>query len=38
MYFTFDFFGQSHIFLLNCDVCCNFPLLEMLGKFWTSHN
>lgn len=23
---------QSHIFLLNCDVCCNFPLSEMLGR------
>lgn len=22
---------QSHIFLLNCDVCCSFPLPEMLG-------
>lgn len=24
---------QSHIFLLNCDVCCSFPLPEMLGNF-----
>lgn len=22
--------GPSHIFLLNCDVCCNFPLPDML--------
>ncbi|KAG8481131.1 hypothetical protein CXB51_025876 [Gossypium anomalum] len=22
----------SHIFLLNCDVCCSFPLPEMLGN------
>lgn len=24
---------QSHIFLLNCDVCCSFPLTDMLGVF-----
>lgn len=24
---------QSHIFLLNCDVCCSFPLPDMLGVF-----
>lgn len=24
--------SQSHIFLLNCDVCCSFPLPDMLGK------
>lgn len=24
---------QSHIFLLNCDVCCSFPLPEMLGNY-----
>lgn len=23
---------QSHIVLLNCDVCCSFPLPEMLGN------
>ncbi|XP_061995815.1 uncharacterized protein LOC133735478 [Rosa rugosa] len=22
--------GPSHIFLLNCDVCCSFPLPDML--------
>lgn len=31
-------FLQSHIFLLNFDVCCNFPLPDMLGDhrlfFW----
>jgi hypothetical protein len=29
-----DFFGilQHDIFVLNCDVCCSFPLTEMLGK------
>lgn len=27
----FMFVLQSHIFLLNCDVCCNFPLPDMLG-------
>ena len=29
---TFFVFLQSQIFLLNCDVCCSFPLPEMLGK------
>ncbi|KAF1879363.1 hypothetical protein Lal_00005829 [Lupinus albus] len=24
--------SPSHIFLLNCDVCCSFPLPSMLGK------
>ncbi|KAJ0755072.1 putative mannose-1-phosphate guanylyltransferase [Helianthus annuus] len=24
--------NPSHIFLLNCDVCCSFPLPEMLGR------
>ncbi|PPD90321.1 hypothetical protein GOBAR_DD12723 [Gossypium barbadense] len=24
------YFDKSHIFLLNCDVCCSFPLPEML--------
>ncbi|CAH9089157.1 unnamed protein product [Cuscuta epithymum] len=24
--------SPSHIFLLNCDVCCSFPLPEMLGN------
>ncbi len=29
-----DFFGilQHDIFVLNCDVCCSFPLTEMLSK------
>jgi len=27
------FLLQSHIFLLNCDVCCSFPLPAMLGKY-----
>lgn len=26
---------QSHIFLLNCDVCCSFPLPQMLGNFFS---
>lgn len=25
-------FVQSHIFLLNFDICCNFPLPNMLGN------
>ncbi|KAK5820370.1 hypothetical protein PVK06_025417 [Gossypium arboreum] len=25
--------NPSHIFLLNCDVCCSFPLTDMLGNF-----
>ncbi|KAL7212820.1 hypothetical protein ACSBR2_015498 [Camellia fascicularis] len=25
-----DVLLKSHIFLLNCDVCCSFPLPEML--------
>jgi hypothetical protein len=31
-----DFFGilQHDIFVLNCDVCCSFPLTEMLGKLF----
>ena len=29
------FVWQSHIFLLNCDVCCSFPLPEMLGNFFS---
>ncbi|CAN0900710.1 Mannose-1-phosphate guanyltransferase alpha [Linum grandiflorum] len=27
---TLFLFRQTHIFLLNCDVCCSFPLPEML--------
>lgn len=23
---------QSHVFLLNCDVCCSFPLQDILGN------
>lgn len=29
---NWNFVWQSHIFLLNCDVCCSFPLPEMLGN------
>jgi hypothetical protein len=27
---SYIYFLQSHIFLLNCDVCCSFPLPKML--------
>ncbi|KAF8407969.1 hypothetical protein HHK36_007109 [Tetracentron sinense] len=28
--------NPSHIFLLNCDVCCSFPLPDMLGDYLLS--
>ena len=28
-----DWFVQTDIVVLNCDVCCSFPLTDMLGKF-----
>lgn len=31
---SYIYFLQSHIFLLNCDVCCSFPLPKMLGIFF----
>ncbi|XP_065618164.1 uncharacterized protein LOC136062694 [Quercus suber] len=30
--------SPSHIFLLNCDVCCNFPLPDMLGEFHSMYD
>lgn len=29
-------FEQSHVFLLNCDVCCSFPLQDILGTLHKS--